>query len=307
MTETTGLRRRDVALDLPDFPHAGNVTTHPELVLEGSLMSRSARERANRTGSVVLSVVCAIVMVSPTSAQDDSPVPLPPLDGALLVATCEANAGSGVDLEVCLDIVARVLVPGQDVPGASAVPVGDLPFQPVELKGWGDKIARFDIPVGIPAIADIRHIGQGYFGVSALGADGEQLDLLVNTSGKYEGTVLFAEDDGEHAVAFEISADGRWEGTIRPAMAARQWDTTGPLDGTGDDVVLLSAPVAGFASTEITHRGDGYFGMQAYTADGSRELLVNDAGPYEGEVLLPDGTVLLQINAEAGWTASAPE
>jgi hypothetical protein len=41
----------------------------------------------------------------------------------------------------------------------------------------------------------------------------------------------------------------------------------------------------------------------AYTAD-DRSLLVNEIGKYKGEVLLPDGTVLVTFEADGAWTGT---
>ena len=57
----------------------------------------------------------------------------------------------------------------------------------------------------------------------------------------------------------------------------------------------------------FTHGGKGNFSVWAFTTDGDADLLVNDIGRYEGEVLLPDGTALLEIGADGAWTATATE
>ena len=54
------------------------------------------------------------------------------------------------------------------------------------------------------------------FAIVTLAEDGSNGDLLVNTSGNYSGTVLFDEQDGQHSVGFEVTADGAWTITIRP-------------------------------------------------------------------------------------------
>ena len=44
--------------------------------------------------------------------------------------------------------------------------------------------------------------------------------------------------------------------------------------------------------------------MIAYTADGNRELLVNEIGNYAGEVFVPEGTILLTVEADGAWTGT---
>lgn len=255
---------------------------------------------------VLAMTVVGLASPAATALGQTAPPDLSSLDGGILVATCQANAESEEDLQLCLDVVTRILVPGQPIPTASAS-AGGLAFEPIELSGRGDKVARVTIPGDAPVIAEITHAGDGYFGVHTLGESGEVIDLLVNEAGRYRGTVLLNTDPDVSVVAFEVSANGRWTITVEPVAAARTWDTSGPLQGTGSDIVLLSEAISGFAASTFEASGDGYFGVHAYTLDGSVELLINDVAPYSGEVLLPDGTALLEVDADGRWEASAPQ
>jgi hypothetical protein len=256
-----------------------------------------------RTGRrwIVLGVVTLLLIGGTTQALAQG---LPALDRAALEAACQANAPDEEALTNCLAVVTEILVPeASPTSGASS---SDMPFEPVRLKGKGDKVARFEIPSDAPAIADINAKGKGNFSVWSVGSDGDQQDLLVNEIGKYDGTVLFNTDD-EPAVAFEITSDGNWTIVIKPLVAARQWDRASDLEGAGDDVVLIQPPIVGLATTEITHRGQGNFSLWTYTEDGDADLLVNEIDRYDGEVLLPDGTALLEVGAAGGrWSITAP-
>jgi hypothetical protein len=53
----------------------------------------------------------------------------------------------------------------------------------------------------------------------------------------------------------------------------------------------------------LRHRGSSNFFVHAYTAD-SAELLVNEIGNFSGEVLIPDGTLLLTVGADGTWTGT---
>jgi hypothetical protein len=134
---------------------------------------------------------------------------------------------------------------------------------------------------------------------------GQQTDLLVNTIGNYSGTVLFDESAGSHTDAFEVEADGAWTITIRPVTEAFRWDGSEVLTGSGDDVAILEPPSSGLQSTTLTHSGSGNFAIWAYGP--STDLLVNEIGNYSGEVLLADGTFLLEITADGAWTIGPPE
>jgi hypothetical protein len=179
-------------------------------------------------------------------------------------------------------------------------------FAAIELSGIGNAVPRFDIPEGSAAIAQIAHGGASNFAVWTVDASGSQTDLLVNTIGTYSGTVLFDEQDGSHTDAFDIEADGRWTVTIRPVTEAFHWDGTETLTGAGDDVVILDPASSGLKSTTLTHAGDGNFAVWLFSPSG-RDLAVNEIGQFSGEVLIADGTFLMEVTATGQWTSSPPQ
>ena len=175
-------------------------------------------------------------------------------------------------------------------------------FAPITLAGKGDKVPKFTIPEDAPAIATITSKGSGNFSVESLATDGSQNELLVNTIGAYAGTVLFDIGSGEHSVAFKIGASGAWAIVIKPITSARIWNTANKLTGKGDDVALVSPPAAGLTSISVVGSGKGNFVVQTYALDGTSTILVNEIGPYSGQVQLPDHSALLQVNADGAWS-----
>jgi hypothetical protein len=190
---------------------------------------------------------------------------------------------------------------------ASAIPTPDPEpaFAAIELSGSGNSVPRFEIPEDTVAIAEITHSGGANFVVWTLDDSGAQTDLLVNTIGAYSGTLLFDEQLGSHSVAFDVEADGAWTIVVRPVTEAFSWDGAETLSGTGDDVAILEPPSSGLKSVDLTHQGDANFAIWAYGS--TTDLLVNEVGQYSGEVLLPDGTFLLEITANGAWTISPPQ
>ncbi len=54
---------------------------------------------------------------------------------------------------------------------------------------------------------------------------------------------------------------------------------------------------------DLTFNGTDNFIVHAYTADGI-DGLANEIGNFSGQVLLPDGTLLLEVSADGGtWSA----
>lgn len=185
------------------------------------------------------------------------------------------------------------------VPSPSPSPVPT--FKPLALKGSSDRIAKFSIPDGSAAVAVISGRASGNFAVESLASDGSTNDLLVNTIGRYSGTVLFDEQDGQHSVAFKITSDGSWTITVEPVTSAPRWDAAKATKGTGDAVLVVSPPSSGLAAFDITHNGSSNFAVTAYSGAGG-DLLVNEIGHYAGQQALPDGTFLVTITADGAWT-----
>jgi hypothetical protein len=191
-------------------------------------------------------------------------------------------------------------------PTATPEPTLAEAFAPIKLSGRGSKVPKFTIPEGAAAIATISETGTSNFAVWTLAADGSRNELLVNVIGNYKGTVLFDMESGEHSVAFKIESNGAWAITIAPLTRTRKWDTSKTLSGRGDDVVQLSEAISGLATTTVTHRGRSNFAVHSYGDSGS-DLLVNEIGNYKAEIQLPDGTLLLQVQADGAWSFTAPQ
>jgi hypothetical protein len=190
--------------------------------------------------------------------------------------------------------------PSEVTPETSS-PIEATGFAPINLSGPGAKVARFEIPEAAAAIATISHRGSSNFAVTSLNASGGTNELLVNEIGNYAGTVLF--DVVDHSVAFEIEADGPWRIEIKPISAARAWNPSQKLIGKGADVLLVSPHSSGLVTLDLTHDGESNFAVTSYTAD-SRDLLVNKIGQFAGQVLLPDGTLFLQVEADGSWSGT---
>jgi hypothetical protein len=63
---------------------------------------------------------------------------------------------------------------------------------------------------------------------------------------------------------------------------------------------LAPGSAEGFVTAKVTHRGSSNFVVRAY--GDSQELLINEIGKYSGEILIPSGTLALEIEADGPWT-----
>jgi hypothetical protein len=179
-----------------------------------------------------------------------------------------------------------------------------IAFKAITIKGRGDKVAKFKIPEDSVAIATFTHSGTSNFAVTTVDANGGQPDVLVNVIGTYKGTVLFDEDS--HSRAFKIRADGAWTVVIKPIGSARRWDLSATLTGTGDDVIRVTGPVSGLASSVAKHSGKSNFAVVTF-ADEGRDLIINEIGKYSGEILMPTGLIAIVVTADGKWSFTVPK
>lgn len=191
----------------------------------------------------------------------------------------------------------------EPTPEPTPPPAASLDFEPITLKGRGDKVARFRIPEDAAAMASINYSGSGNFAVWTLDSSGDETDLLVNEIGSYKGRVLF--DESGHSIAFKIEASGAWGITVNPIQKVPKWDGTEPRKGSSDDVVRLTRDTSPLATLKLSHRGAGNFAIWAYGSSGT-DLLVNEIGRYSGEVLLGDA-FLFEIVADGDWQMTLVE
>lgn len=173
-------------------------------------------------------------------------------------------------------------------------------FTGLELSGSGDDVVDIEVPSGDAAIVTFTHSGSHNFTVWSYDKNGDQIDLLVNTIGAYEGTRPINFLEGEEVALVEIGADGGWTVTVEPLADAPQIPASGRYEGVGDAVLIDPlGPDSAFRGT-FTHSGEHNFAVWAWGT--TRDLLVNEIGQYDGTVIVPGGTVVYDISADGAWT-----
>ena len=208
----------------------------------------------------------------------------------------EVTTTLSVDTTTATTEAPTTTVPPTTQPPTTTAPTTTAPpttVAPVTYQGSGDFIQSITLPDPVSNAA-VTHAGSANFVVKADDANLGSLDLLVNTIGNYQGTVLLPDGTAN----LEISADGPWTVVISPAATARSF-SSGPITGHGDDVIIYLGDTKPAA---ITHTGQSNFVVKAYpTSGGSADLLVNEIGPYNGTVRFP-GSSLVVITADGDWT-----
>jgi hypothetical protein len=181
-------------------------------------------------------------------------------------------------------------------PATASEPASD------SLTGDGDGNVEFPVTPGRAGIASIIHEGEGTFAVWTVASDGSDEDQLVNATGPFAGTKLF--NPASDRLRLRVETDGRWSIEVHPAAEARTWSGKGRVVGDGPDVILVFPATARDVDATAIHDGDRGFRIWAYAGEG-RQPVLDEVGRERRDVVIPAGTSLLEIEADAAW-ALAP-
>lgn len=229
---------------------------------------------------------------------------------ALIVAATVALAGCSADLAARDRLnpgPAPTPIPVSSTPATVTESTEDTPSPtptPTERKsrtyrGVGAKVLKVKETEDV-LIVTLKHSGSSNFIVHPIDPGGAEQSTIVNEIGNYMGTVLVNADAGKVLRGFKIQADGAWTVTIKPLTAVRMWSGE-RATGRSDEVLGVFPTPSGLTTMKINHSGSGNFIVYAYGTNAT-DLLVNEIGSYRGEVLLPDGTALVTVQADGKWS-----
>lgn len=175
------------------------------------------------------------------------------------------------------------------------------PAEPQSFSGTGSEVVMLD-PLGEDVFyATVTHDGSSNIALWSVDENGQGIDLLVNEIGGYEGEVAL--NFGEDPAALRIEADGDWTIDLVHLAEAPRWDGEGTYEDWGDSVLIVDGVADGLTPVTLTHDGESNFAIWTW-GESYPDLIVNDVGAYDGTTLLPDGTLVLQIDADGTWTIS---
>lgn len=171
--------------------------------------------------------------------------------------------------------------------------------EPIYISGSGDSIVDVNNNFYYAIIHIKGNAASRFFAVSNYGADGELIDLLVNETDPYDGVRPLDFLEGEHTTRFEVQAVGEWEIEILPISSARTLKVPGTIQGTGDDVIVLTGENPDIANIKGNAEGR-FFAVTSYGV--GVDLLVNTTDPYDGTVLVNPDASILEVNATGEWS-----
>ena len=171
------------------------------------------------------------------------------------------------------------------------------PPEPItfDQTGSGDSVIRDVFIDSYYNVITLSHDGDSNFIVRGHCDDGSS-ELLVNEIGPYNGTVLLGTVS---PYMLEIKADGNWSVHVETIVGDH---TSTSFSGTGDFVTTVIMPKTKIF--KITHDGESNIIVRQHSDEGT-ELLVNEIGPYSGEVvsrISVDQASLFEVIADGNWT-----
>ena len=186
------------------------------------------------------------------------------------------------------------------LPAATLTPTPEP--EPLRLTGQGDTILTLTKWSG-PALLRVQgNQAAAHFAITTYGADGDILDIPVNTTDPYDG-ITPLDFGAEQTTRLEVNATGPWTIEILPPSAARTFPLPAEITGQGDEVIVLAGTpdLAAVRGNQAAR----HFAIAVYDATGDLlDIPVNETEPYEGTVIVPRGGRFLGITATGEWTIS---
>ena len=168
--------------------------------------------------------------------------------------------------------------------------------------GSGDDLVDLSKPdEGLPALLVVQGNAAGrHFAVVARDKDGGRIGALVNTTEPYTGFVPVDLPPTTTTTLLEISASGNWQIQVYSIGSSPTVDVPGMFEGDSDSVLWMTGEAS---RATIQGNPDGsHFAVVAYDGRGARlGAIVNTTDPYSGTVLVPRGTLLLEVTAVGSW------
>lgn len=273
--------------------------------------SETARPFYRKTWFIVTAALFMVMVIAVALTGD---APQSPVDGVVSAAsttTVSEEASTTVDSGAPTTTAASTATTTSEAPTTTEpetpateattttteTPTTTQPaWESFAVEGQGDDVIDFTIPDDQPAVLELSHTGSANFALISYTTDGEQIDLLVNTIGPYEGSRPINLQADELVAELEITADGSWSITALPLAELPTMDEA--FEGTGDQVILYEG--SGDRLT-ATHDGEANFAVWTWNTT-DRDLLVNEIGPYQGTVRIDSATVLIEVVADGNWT-----
>ena len=186
-----------------------------------------------------------------------------------------------------------------------SIPTPPTP-SPISLSGTGQQATqKFSLESGL-SIFTLSHSGSRNFAIWLMDSNGNNVDLLVNTVGQFNGSKAVGIDSAGPYL-LNITADGVWSVNITQPRVSTAPVTTN-FSNSGQQASQLFYLSKGLHVFQLTHDGSRNFAIWLMDKNGNNvDLLVNTIGTFNGSKAVgidSDGIYLLNITADGNWTVS---
>jgi len=200
----------------------------------------------------------------------------------------------------------------QEGPVETQAPEEEVPLEVVDEFAWpenpglersgsGDEVWLFPELLIEPIALEIEGNESGrFFAVRPIFESGETGSSLVSATDPYSGMVLFWED--EPVAGLEIEIIDEWNIQSQSLNSLELIDTSSPFEDSGDSLISLNQE-SGIQTLDVVGNSAGrFFAVRAYGAAGRIDSIISATDPYEGTVLVPAGTLFLEIESIGDWS-----
>lgn len=207
-------------------------------------------------------------------------------NGAVLTALATINDDGGIDVAATSSGATAPTVAPSTAPSQTLA----------SFQGAGSGIRPVD-PITAPTIVRVTHDGAGAFSVQPQQGGVPAGDPLFDVTGAWSGRYLVGL--GGTISAFAVTADGNWTIEIQSIDTALPLSLATPVSAGASEVARWADTEA--VSVIVDYTGAGPIVVRAISGSGT-EVLVDEAGPFAGEVTLPAGPGYITVDAAGPWT-----
>jgi hypothetical protein len=177
---------------------------------------------------------------------------------------------------------------------------------PINLSGSGQQASqKFNLEQGL-SIFTLSNSGDSNFSVWLMDQNGNNIALLANTIGSFNGSMAVGIDTaGQYLL--NVKSDGSWSVNItqpRPTSAP----ATTSFSDNGQKATSLFYLSSGLHVFNLNNNGNGNFSAWLMDQDGNNvELLANTIGSFSGSKAVgidSSGIYLLNVKSSGNWTIS---
>jgi hypothetical protein len=192
-------------------------------------------------------------------------------------------------------------------PSPTATPAPTSTPAAQSFSGQGHRaISPIELDAGLTIIT-LTHTGSSNFVVWLRDSSGEDIELLVNEIGTFNGsTALGIPVSG--AYALDINADGGWTVKIEQLKPTSAPSVPQTFNGTGPEASPLFSLGDALTTFDMSHDGSSNFAIWLLDSNGDLvDLLVNEIGDFDGSTAIgvpAAGVYILDIEADGDWTVS---